>query len=79
MNNAKMMIKAYQLRQAIEKEMVKVEEEGVKITIGGDLKIKQISINNEENDILKNAVNNAIRKTQEMQVLKMKELIDLTD
>ena len=72
-----MMADAYNLRKAIEAEVVEVEENGIKITIGGDLKIKKISVNNSEDNALKDAINNAIRKAQELQVLKMKELVDL--
>ncbi len=77
MDNAKMMANAYRLKQAIEAESVDVEENGVKITIGGDLKIKKISVNNLEDETLKNVINNAIRKAQELQVLKMREMGDL--
>mgnify|MGYP001580136794 FL=1 len=59
-----MMANAYKLKQAIEAEVVEVEENGIKITIGGDLKIKKISQNNTEDNALKDAVNNAIRKAQ---------------
>ena len=77
MDNAKIMANAYRLKQAIEAESVDVEENGVKITIGGDLKIKNISVNNVKDETLKNVINNAIRKAQELQVLKMKEMGDL--
>lgn len=72
-----MMANAYKLKQAIEAEVVEIEENGIKITISGDLKIKNISSNNPDNEVLKNVVNNAIRKAQEIQVLKMKEFGDL--
>lgn len=72
-----MMAKAYKLKQAIEAETLEVEENGVKISIGGDLKVKNISVNNVDNEDLKNLVNNAIRKVQEMQVLKMREMGDM--
>lgn len=72
-----MMADAYQLRKAIEAEIVEVEEDGIKITIGGDLKIKKISLNNSEDNVLKDIINKAIRKAQEMMVLKMKEMVDL--
>lgn len=77
MDNVKMMADAYRLRKAIETEIVEIEENGIKITIGGDLKIKKISLNNSEDNILKDAINTAIRKAQEMMVLKMKEMVDL--
>jgi len=79
MNNAKMATDAYNLRKAIEAEVVEVKENGIKIVIGGDLKIKTISLNYSEDNVLKDAVNSAIRKAQELQVLKMKEMVDLKD
>jgi len=72
-----MMADAYRLRKAIEAEIVEVEENGIKITIGGDLKIRNITLNNSENNVMKDAVNKAIRKAQEMMVLKMKEMVDI--
>jgi DNA-binding protein YbaB len=77
MDKVKMMADAYQLRKAIEAEVIEFEENGIKITIGGDLKVKKISLNNSENSVLKDAINTAIRKAQEMMVLKMKEMVDL--
>lgn len=74
MNDVKMMADAYNLRKAIEAEVVEVEENGVKITIGGDLRIKQIYLNDSENNVLKDAINKAIRKAQEIMVLKIKEM-----
>ena len=77
MDKVKMMADAYRLRQAIEALIIEFEENGIKITIGGDLQIKKISLNNVEHNVLKDAINKAIRKAQESQVLKMKEMTDL--
>ncbi len=77
MDNVKMAADAYRLRKAIEAEVVEVEENNIKITIGGDLKIKKITLDDSENNDLKDAINKAIRKVQEMMVLKMKEMVDL--
>lgn len=79
MDKVKMMAEAYKLRKAIEAEVIEVEESGIKITIGGDLKIKKISANGDDDNVLKGAINNAIRKAQEMQVMKMKEMVDLSN
>lgn len=79
MDKVKMMADAYRLRKAIEAEVIEIEENGIKITIGGDLKIKKISVNNSEDSVLRDAINNAIRKAQELQVLKMKEMVDLNN
>ena len=75
MDDVQMVTKAYEMRQIIEKETVAVSEGDIKIVIGGDLKIREMSYNTSTPDQVKNAVNSAIRKAQEMQVLKMKELM----
>jgi DNA-binding protein YbaB len=77
MDNAKMATDAYNLRKAIEAEIIEVEENGIKIIIGGDLKIKNVFFNGSEDSVLKDAINSAIRKAQELQVLKMREMMDL--
>lgn len=76
-NTIKMMADAYRLKSAIENEVVEIEENGIKITIGGDLKVKEIYVNNLEDSKMRDAVNIAIRKAQELQVQKMKEMVDL--
>ncbi len=76
MDNVKMMADAYNLRKAIEAEVIEVEENGIKVTIGGDLKIKKIVVHNTEDNALKDVVNTAIRRVQEMMVVKMKEMTD---
>ena len=70
---------AYRLQKAIEAETIEIEENGIKIIMGGDLKVKKIIINNSEHEILKNAINMAIRKAQEMMVTKMREMVDLNN
>lgn len=76
MDKVKMMADAYRLRKAIEAEVIEIDENGIKLTIGGDLKIKKISLNNSEDTVLKDVINKAIRKAQEIMVLKMKEMVD---
>lgn len=76
-NTVKMMADAYRLKSVIENEIVEVEENGVKITMGGDLKVKKISVNDLEDGKMRDVINNAIRKAQELQVQKMKEMVDL--
>ena len=79
MNTVKMMADAYRLKTAIENEIVEIEENGIKITIGGDLKIKKISVNDLEDSKMRDAINIAIRKAQELQVQKMREAVDLNN
>jgi len=73
-DTAQMMTDAYRLKTAIEREVVEVEENGIKIIIGGDLKIKEVFVNELQDNTMKDVVNKAIRKAQEVMVLKMKEM-----
>ena len=77
LDKAKMMADAYRLRKAVELEVVEIEENGIKIQIGGDQKLRSLFINGTENRVLMDVVNKAIRKAQEVAALKMKEMIDL--
>ena len=79
LNKSKMMADAYRLRKAVEAEVVEVEEEGIKIQISGDQKVRQIFINGSEDNALKEVINKAIRKAQEVAALKMKEMIGSKD
>lgn len=73
-DKAKMLAKAFQLKKAVESEVVEVEEEGIKIVISGDQKIKSLVINGVENKILVEVVNRALKKSQEAAARKMKEM-----
>lgn len=74
LDKAKMMADAYRLRKAIEAEVIEVEENGIKVIMGGDQKIKQIFINGSDNITLTEVINKAIRKAQEVAAIKMKEM-----
>ncbi|MCX6705984.1 MAG: hypothetical protein NTV24_02655 [Candidatus Woesebacteria bacterium] len=73
-DKAKMLAQAYKLKTAIEAEVVEVEENGMKIKVGGDQKVKYLSINGVENKALMDIINKGIRKAQEVAAIKMKEM-----
>lgn len=74
LNQAKMMADAYRLKKAIEAEVIEVEENGIKIQVGGDQKVKYLSIGGVEKKDLMDIINKGIRKAQEIAVMKMKEM-----
>lgn len=74
LDKAKMMADAYRLRKAIEAEIIEVEENGMKIQVGGDQKVRYLSINGVENKALMEIINKGIRKAQEVAAIKMKEM-----
>jgi len=73
-DKAKMLAKAFQLKKAVEAEVVVVEEEGIKVIISGDQKIKSLVVNGAENKILVEVINKALKKSQEAAARKMKEM-----
>ncbi len=79
MDKAKMMADAYRLRKALESEIVQIEENGIKVCIGGDFKIHSIHLDECENVVLKDIINKAIKKAQENAALKIRELSDLNN
>ncbi len=73
-DKAKMLAQAYKLKKAVESEMVEIEENGIKIKVSGDQKIKDLSINGMENKVLVEVINKAMKKSQEMAAKRMKDM-----
>lgn len=73
-DKAKMLAQAYKLKKAVESEIVEIEENGIKIKVSGDQKIKDLSINGMENKVLVEVINKAMKKSQEMAAKRMKDM-----
>jgi len=73
-DKAKMLTQAYKLKKAIESESFEIEENGIKVTVTGDQKIKFLSVNGMENKILVDTINKAMKKSQEMAAKRMKDM-----
>lgn len=73
-DKAKVLAQAYKLKKAVEAETVEVEENGVKITVSGDQKIKFLSVNGMENKVLVDTINKAMKKSQEQAAKRMKDM-----
>lgn len=73
-DKGKMMIQALKLKKAVESEVIEVEENGIKVLVSGDQKVKFLSINGMENKVLVEAINRAMKKSQEAAAKKMKEM-----
>lgn len=73
-DKTKMLAQAYKLKKAIEAESVEVEENGIKVTVTGDQKVKFLSVNGLENKILIETINKAMKKSQEMAAKRMKDM-----
>jgi DNA-binding protein YbaB len=67
----KMRDQAMQIQRLLAAEEVQVEKHGVEITITGDQKIKEINTNGKNDNDIKEAVNEAIKKSQEVAAKKL--------
>lgn len=75
----KQMKKLSQLRDSIKEEKVEMEKEGIKATINGEMKVESIQLNEDldrerQEKLLKDCVNEGIRKMQRKFAKKMKEM-----
>ena len=67
------------IQNALEKETVSIEKNGIKVVINGNLEIKEIILNPEmplkdSEKILVDCFNEAIKKTQKIMAGKMQEM-----
>jgi DNA-binding protein YbaB len=73
-DKAKMLAQAYKLKKAVEAETVEVEENGIKVVVSGDQRVKFLSVNGMENKVLVEAINKAMKKSQETAAKRMKDM-----
>jgi DNA-binding protein YbaB len=67
----KMRDQAMQIQRELQAEEVSVDKNGVQIVITGDQKIKDIRVNGRSDDDVKEAVNEAVKKSQEVAARKL--------
>lgn len=70
----KMRDQAMAIQKQLEAETIEVEKNGVKIVITGDQKIKFIETNGKSDDDIKEAVNESIKKSQEVAAKKLAQM-----
>ena len=73
-DKAKMLAQAFKLKKAVEAEVVELEENGIKVSVSGDQKVKFLSVNGVENKLLVDTINRALKKSQEAAARKMKDM-----
>jgi DNA-binding protein YbaB len=67
----KMRDQAMQIQRELQAEEVSVDKNGVQILITGDQKIKDIRVNGRSDDDIKEAINEAVKKSQEVAARKL--------
>ena len=70
----KMRDQAMQIQKALSQERVEVEENGIKIVMTGDQKVEEVIVNGEASWQLKEIINKAVKKSQEIAAKKLQEM-----
>jgi len=70
----KMRDQAIAIQKQLAAEEVVVEEQGVRVVMSGDQKIKELSIQGISNQILTGVLNKAIKKSQEVAAQKLQQM-----
>jgi len=78
-DKAKMLQKALRIKKVIEAEVSVEEQEGIRVEIRGDQKIKSVKIDGIEQKRLVNVMNKAMKKSQKLVAKKMQEMGGLGD
>ncbi len=71
----KMRDQAMQIQRELQQEIVEVSKKGVYVKISADQKIWEIKSNGKSDDDIKEAVNEAVKKSQEVAAKKMQSMM----
>jgi len=70
----KLQQQAQQMQQALQKEQVVVDKNGVKVVLRGDQAIELVEVDGVVENRIADAINEAIKKTQELAAKKLIEI-----
>lgn len=70
----KMRDQAMAIQKQLQQEEVTVEKNGVRVVISGDQKIKDLQSNGKSDNDIKEAVNEAVKKSQEVAARKLQQM-----
>ena len=70
----KMRDQAMQIQKQLQAEEVIVDKNGVHVVISGDQKVKEIASNGRSDDDIREAINEAIKKSQEVAAKKLQQM-----
>lgn len=70
----KMRDQAMTIQKALQSEELTVEKNGVRIVISGDQKVRELSSNGRSDNDIKEAVNEAVKKSQEVAAKKLSQM-----
>jgi len=70
----KMQQQAKQMQAALQQEEVTIERDGIRVVLRGDQQVKEIEIDGVLENRVADALNEAVRKTQELAARKLIEM-----
>lgn len=70
----KMRDQAMQIQKELQAEEIEIEKHGVRVVITGDQKLKSIDSNGHDDNDVRDAVNEAIKKSQEVAAKKLQNM-----
>ena len=70
----KMRTQAMAIKKSLEEERIEIDENGVRVVISGDQEIIEFEIQGIKNDLVKEKLNKAIKKSQEVAAKKLQEM-----
>lgn len=70
----KMRDQAMQIQRELQSEEVTIDKNGVHIVISGDQKIKELLSNGQSDNDVREAVNEAVKKSQEVAARKLQQM-----
>jgi len=71
----KMRDQAMEMQRELQSEIVEVSKRGVYVKISGDQKILELKTNEKSDDDIREAVNEAVKKSQEVAAKKMQSMM----
>jgi DNA-binding protein YbaB len=70
----KMRDQAMQIQKQLQAEEITVEKKGVRVVMTGDQKLKDLESNGKNDNDVKDAINEAIKKSQEVAAKKLQQM-----
>lgn len=75
----KMANRLRQIQNQLSQERISVEENGIKVVVSGDMKIRELEVDGEDQGKVRDVVNKAVKKAQEVSAKKMQEMGGLAE
>lgn len=66
--------KLRQIQKQLSQERITVEEDGVKVVISGDMKIRELQTNGQNDETVAKVINHGFEKTQKIVAQKMQDM-----